>query len=81
MVWNQGIFRILFCVVLTSYVEIIPEATISIVFPYPDVCVIIDKYVLSSSHKLADAYPADILDSCFGTQIEDKNTWNDVIEV
>ena len=33
--WNKGIFRILFCVLLKSYVEIILEATISRVFPYP----------------------------------------------
>ena len=32
-VWNQGIFRILFCILLTSYAEIILEATISRVFP------------------------------------------------
>ena len=33
VVWNQGIFRILIYDLLTAYVEIILEATISRVFP------------------------------------------------
>ena len=32
-VWNQGIFGILFCVVSTTYLEFIQDATISQVFP------------------------------------------------
>ena len=35
----------------------------------------------SGSHKLADADPAGTLDSCSGTQNEQKNTQNNVIEV
>ena len=40
---NKGIFRVIFCVLLTSYVEIIPEATISRVFSYPDVGAIFEN--------------------------------------
>ena len=79
-VWNQGTFRILFWILLTSYIEIILEDTISRVF--------LTRYrysfwknILSISHKLADAEPEGILDSWFGTQNEQKNTHNTVIEV
>ena len=65
----------------TSYIENILEATIYKLFPYPDVGVIFDKSILSRSHKLADADPADTLYSCSGTQNEQKNTQNTVIEV
>ena len=41
---------------------------------------ILDKSILSSSYKLADADPTDTLDSCSGTQNEQKNTQNNVIE-
>ena len=40
------------------------EATISRFFSYPAIGVIFDKYILSVSLKLADAYPADNLYSC-----------------
>ena len=40
-----------------------------------------DKHILSRSHKLADAEPAGTLDSRSGTQNEQKNTQNTVIEV
>ena len=49
-------------------------------FSYPDVGVIFDKFILSRSHKLADADPTGTLDSCYGTQNEQKNTQNNVIE-
>ena len=58
----------------------IPEATIFIVFSCPDVGVIFEKYILSRSQKLVDADPTDTLDSCSGTQNEQKNTQNTVIE-
>ena len=64
-VWNQGIFRILFCFLLISYVGIIPEATILRVFPYTDVGVFFLKVYLSRSHKLADADPVGTLDSWY----------------
>ena len=79
-VWNQGIFRILFCVLSTSYVEIILEATIARVFYYPDVGVIFEKSILSSSHKLSDVDPAGTLDLCAGAQNKQKNTQNTMIE-
>ena len=41
---------------------------------------IFDKCILFRSHKLADADPTDTLDSCSGTQNEQKNTQNTVIE-
>ena len=41
---------------------------------------IFDKSILSRSHKLADADPKCTLDSCSGTQNEQKNTQNNVIE-
>ena len=50
-------------------------------FYYPDVGVIFDKFILSSSDKLADAYPTGTLYSRSGTQNEQKNTQNNVIEV
>ena len=53
-------------VLLTSYVEIVLEAVMSIFFAYPDVGVVFDKYILSCGHKLADADPADTLDSWSG---------------
>ena len=65
---------------MTSYVEVILQDIISRVFPYPDAGVIFDKSILSSSHKLADADPACTLDSCYGTQKEQKNTHNNMIE-
>ena len=73
-IWNQGIFRIIFCVLSTSYVEIILKAMIYRVFSYPAVGVIFEKSILSSCQKLADADPAGNLDSCSGTQNEQKNT-------
>ena len=56
----------LLCILLTSYVEIIPESTIS--FFYPALGVIFENSILSSSQKFADADPAGTLDSCAGTQ-------------
>ena len=49
-------------------------------FNYPYVGIILDKSILSRSHKLADADPTGTLDSCYGTQNEQKNTQNNVIE-
>ena len=49
-------------------------------FYYPNASVIFDKSILSRSHKLADADPTGTLDSCYGTQNEQKNTQNNVIE-
>ena len=43
---------------------------IYIVFSYPDEGVIIE--ILSRSHKLADADPADNLDSCSGGETNKK---------
>ena len=40
-----------------------------------------DKSILSRSHKFADVDPARTLDSCSGTQHEQKNTQNNVIEL
>ena len=48
-------------------------------FSYPDVGAIFDKYILSSSHKLAGADLTGTLDSCSGIQNEQKNTQNYVI--
>ena len=67
-VWNKGTLRILFWVLLRSYIEIILKAVISRVFPYPDVGVIFENCVLSSGHKLADAEPAGPFDSCSETK-------------
>ena len=39
-------------------------------FSYTYVGVILDKSILSTSHKLADTYPVGTLDSCSGTQNE-----------
>ena len=50
-------------------------------FSYPAVGVIFDKFILSSSNKLAGAYPSGTLDSCSGTQNKQKNTQNNVIEI
>ena len=41
---------------------------------------IFDKSILSRGHKLADVEPAGTLDSCSGTQNEQKNRQNNVIE-
>ena len=41
---------------------------------------IIDKSILSRSQKLVDADPIGTLDSCYGTQNEQKKTQNTVIE-
>ena len=41
---------------------------------------IFKEYILSSSQKLADADTVDNLDSWYGTQNENKNTQNNVIE-
>ena len=80
-VWNQGIFRILFSVLLKSYVEIILETMISRIFPYPAVGVIFEKCILSFCHKLAYVDPAGTLDSFSETQSKHKKTHNNVIEV
>ena len=42
---------------------------------------VFDVYVLSIIHKLEGVYPAGTIDSCCGTQNEQKNTQNNVIEV
>ena len=57
------------------------EAKTSRFFSYLAVGVILENFILSSSHKLADADPAGTLDSFFGTHNEQKNTQNNVIEV
>ena len=49
-------------------------------FSYPYVGVVFDKYILSRSHKLADSDHTGTLDSCSGTQNEQKNTQNNMIE-
>ena len=49
-------------------------------FSYPYVGVIFDKYILSRGQKLADADPTGTLDLCSGTQNEQKNTQNTVID-
>ena len=49
-------------------------------FSYSDVGVIFDKSILSRSHKLADADPTGVLNSCYGTKNEQKNTKNTLIE-
>ena len=66
---------------LTSYVENILEAMISIVLSYQDVGVIIEKYILSRIQKLADSDPAGNLDSWYGGGNEQKSTQINVIEV
>ena len=43
--------------------------------------VIIDKYIWYSSTKFADADHTGTLDSWYGTQNEEKNTYSDVIDV
>ena len=60
---------------------IVLESTIYIVFPYPAVGMIFVIYILSRSHKLAEADPAGTLESYYGTQNKQKNTQNTVIEV
>ena len=47
---NQGMFRILFYVLSTPYVENILEVTISRVFPVPDVCVLFDFFCIILYH-------------------------------
>ena len=42
---------------------------------------IFDKYILSRSHKLTDAYHAGTLESCSRKQNEQKDIQNTVIEV
>ena len=49
-------------------------------FTYPYVGIIFDKYILFKNLKLADADPAGTLDSFSGTQNEQKNTQNTLIE-
>ena len=49
-------------------------------FSYLYVGMIFDKSILSRSRKLADEDPTGTLDSCSGTQNEQKNTQNTVIE-
>ena len=62
----------------TLYEGIILEATISRGFPTQvQVCFLREK---SRSHKLEDEDPEDTLDSCSGTQNEQKNTHNNIIE-
>ena len=51
------------------------------IFPYPDVGFIFNKSILYRSHKLSGVYPTGTLDSCYGTQNEQKNTQNTVIGV
>ena len=41
---------------------------------------IFDKSILSRSHKLSNVDPTGTLDSCSGTQNEQKNRQNNVIE-
>ena len=66
---------------MTSYVEIILEATMYRVFSYSFLGVVFESSILSSSQKLADADPAGTLASCFGTQNEQKYVQKTVIEV
>ena len=42
---------------------------------------IFNKFILSICHKLADADPSGTLDSCYGEGKEQKNKYNNVIEV
>ena len=42
---------------------------------------VFDKSILPSSHKFVDRNPAGTLDSLSGTQNEQKNTHNNLIEV
>ena len=66
-------------VLSASHIEIILETTISRVF-LPICRWNIDKFILSRSHKLADADHTGGLDSCSETQNEQKNTQKTVIE-
>ena len=50
-------------------------------YSYPDVGVISDKSILYRSHKLASVDPGGTLDSCSGTQNEQKNTQNNMGEL
>ena len=59
---------------LTSYVEIILEATNSRGFSYLHVGVIFEKYILSRSQKLADVDPSGTLNSCYGGNVTGKYT-------
>ena len=47
----------------------------------PNLGVIFDAYILSNSPKLAGTDPVIAVDSCYGTQNEQKNTQNNFIEV
>ena len=78
--WNQSTFRILFCNLIKSSVEIVTEATISIFFTDLAVGVIYDIYILSIGHRLANADPAGTFYSCSGTQNEEEKQ-NNLIEV
>ena len=71
-VWNQGVIRILFCLLSASYVEITLEAKIYRVYLYLAVGVIFDKYILSSGHKLSDVDSTGNLYSWSGTPNEQK---------
>ena len=42
------------------------------IFSYPDLVVILEIYILSRSHKLADVDPSGTLDSCSGTKTNRK---------
>ena len=50
------------------------------IFFYPDVGMIVEKYILSRSHKLVDVDPAGTVNSCYKIQNEQKNTQNNVVE-
>ena len=45
VILNQVTSRILFCILLISYVDIILEAMVSRVSPYPDIGVIFERYI------------------------------------
>ena len=57
--------------------EIAPHVSSSL----RDLGVIFERYIISSSPKLADVDPEGKLDSCYGTQNQQKNTQNNVIKV
>ena len=50
-------------------------------FSYPDVRAVLNIYISSRSHELADSDTSGTLDSCSGKQNEHKNTHNNVIEL
>ena len=45
VILNQVTSRILFCILLISYVDIMLEAMVSRVSPYPDIGVIFERYI------------------------------------